>query len=128
EKIRNQAAKAIEVVKRNKVKSIFVLGLLLWYYFSLPTKLFSEPYSTVIESAEGELLGAKIASDGQWRFPAADSVPDKFSQCIIAFEDRHFYSHPGFNPGSMLTALKQNYEAGRIIRGGSTLTQQVIRL
>ena len=90
--------------------------------------MFQEPYSTVIESKEGELLGAKIARDGQWRFPAQDSVPDKFKKCIVYFEDEYFYQHPGFNPIAMVNAIKQNRKAGKVVRGGSTLTQQVIRL
>ncbi len=101
---------------------------MLIYYFSIPRTLFKEPYSTVIESKEGELLGAKIARDGQWRFPAQDSVPDKFKKCIVYFEDEYFYKHPGFNPGAMINAFKQNRKAGKVVRGGSTLTQQVIRL
>ncbi len=98
------------------------------YYFSLARTLFQEPYSTVIESKEGELLGAKIAKDGQWRFPSQDSVPDKFKKCIVYFEDQYFYKHPGFNPVAMVNAVKQNRKAGKVVRGGSTLTQQVIRL
>lgn len=98
------------------------------YYFSLPQTLFEEPYSTVIESKEGVLLGAKIARDGQWRFPAQDSIPDKFKKCIVYFEDEHFYQHPGFNPIAIFNAMKQNRMAGKVVRGGSTITQQVIRL
>lgn len=115
-------------IKRNKIKSAIVFLLLLIYYFSLPRTLFKEPYSTVIESKEGELLGAKIARDGQWRFPEQDSVPDKFKKCIVYFEDEHFYKHPGFNPVAMVNAVRQNQKAGKVVRGGSTLTQQVIRL
>lgn len=115
-------------VKANKIKSAIALVLLVAYYFCLPRTLFSDPYATVIESAEGELLGARIATDGQWRFPAQDSVPYKFRQCIVYFEDQHFYSHPGFNPVAIVKAMKQNHDAGKVVRGGSTLTQQVIRL
>jgi penicillin-binding protein 1C len=115
-------------VKRNRIKSAVVFLILLVYYFSLPRTLFDEPYSTVIESSDGELLGAKIARDGQWRFPAQDSVPYKFRQCIVQFEDRNFYRHPGFNPVAMFNAFKQNRSVGHVVRGGSTLTQQVIRL
>ncbi len=118
----------INWVKKNKIKSLIAFLLLVIYYFSLPKTLFKEPYSTVIESREGELLGAKIARDGQWRFPAQDSVPDKFKKCIVYFEDEYFYKHPGFNPVAMVNAIKQNRKAGKVVRGGSTLTQQVIRL
>jgi len=118
----------INWIKINKIKSAIAFLLLLIYYFSLPGTLFKEPYSTVIESSDGELLGAKIARDGQWRFPAQDSVPDKFKKCIVYFEDEYFYKHPGFNPVAMINAIKQNRKAGKVVRGGSTLTQQVIRL
>jgi penicillin-binding protein 1C len=118
----------INWIKINKIKSAIAFLLLLIYYFSLPGTLFKEPYSTVIESSDGELLGAKIARDGQWRFPAQDSVPDKFKKCIVYFEDEYFYRHPGFNPVAMINAIKQNRKAGKVVRGGSTLTQQVIRL
>jgi penicillin-binding protein 1C len=118
----------INWIKPHKIKSSIAFLLLVVYYFSLPRTLFQEPYSTVIESKEGELLGAKIARDGQWRFPAQDSVPDKFKKCIVYFEDQYFYTHPGFNPMAMVNAIKQNNSAGKVVRGGSTLTQQVIRL
>lgn len=115
-------------ILNNKKKSIVAFVLLVVYYFSLPRTLFNEPYSTVIESSDGELLAAQIAPDGQWRFPAKDSVPDKFKQCIVYFEDEHFRYHPGFNPVAMVKAIRQNQKAGKVVRGGSTLTQQVIRL
>ena len=115
-------------IKNNKKKSVIGFVLLIVYYFSLPIVLFVEPYSTVIESTDGELLGAKIARDGQWRFPANDSIPDKFKKCIVYFEDEHYYYHFGFNPVAMVKAIQQNQSAGKVVRGGSTLTQQVIRL
>jgi penicillin-binding protein 1C len=127
-KVKAFSQRIINWIKRNKIKSAIVFLLLLIYYFSLPRKLFQEPYSTVIESKEGELLGAKIARDGQWRFPEQDSVPYKFKKCIVYFEDEYFYKHPGFNPVAMVNAIKQNRKAGKVVRGGSTLTQQVIRL
>ena len=102
--------------------------MLIFYVFCLPKKLFTKTTSTVITSANNELLGALIAADGQWRFPHNHSVPQKFKTCLIQFEDEHFYKHPGFNPVSILKAFKQNLKAGSVKRGGSTITQQVIRL
>jgi penicillin-binding protein 1C len=74
------------------------------------------------------LLGAKIADDKQWRFPLMDSVPEKFKTCIVQFEDRYFYYHPGVNLFSIFRALKQNIKSGKITQGGSTITMQTIRL
>ncbi len=112
----------------HKKKSVFILILLIWYYFSLPKPLFNEPTSTIIKSKEGKLLGAKIATDGQWRFPERKNLPFKFKQCIVQFEDAYFYRHFGFNPVSITKALLKNLKSNGIKRGGSTLTQQVIRL
>lgn len=115
-------------LKKHKIKLIIAVILITAYYFSLPKQLFNNPTSTVIESVEGELLGAKIASDEQWRFPQNDSVPKKFKECIVQFEDAYFYKHPGFNPISIAKAFLGNLKSGSVKRGGSTLTQQVIRL
>ena len=101
---------------------------MIFYAFCLPKELFTKPTSTVITSKNDELLGALIAKDGQWRFPHNDAVPEKFKTCLIQFEDEYFYKHPGFNPISIFNALRQNVKAGSVKRGGSTITQQVIRL
>jgi penicillin-binding protein 1C len=115
-------------ILKHKKKTIFLVILLIFYAFCLPKELFTKPTSTVITSKNDELLGALIAKDGQWRFPHNDAVPEKFKICLIQFEDEYFYSHPGFNPISIFNALKQNLKAGSVKRGGSTITQQVIRL
>lgn len=120
--------KITNYIKRHKKKTILLVVLLIFYAFCLPNKLFTKPTSTVITSNNNELLGALIAKDGQWRFPHNDVVPEKFKTCLIQFEDEHFYQHPGFNPISIFKALKQNLQAGSVKRGGSTITQQVIRL
>lgn len=113
---------------KHKIKLSVAAVLLLWYALCLPDQLFDVPYSTVIESRDGRLLDAHIAHDDQWRFPAVDSVPFKYKKCVLHYEDAHFYSHPGFNPVSIVKAFKENISAGKVVRGGSTITQQVIRL
>lgn len=104
------------------------LLLLVLYYFSLPEKLFRDPYSTVLEAHDGALLAASIASDGQWRFPESDSLPSKFVQALTTYEDKRFYSHPGVDPLSLGRAINQNIRSGKIVSGGSTISMQVIRL
>lgn len=118
----------INYIKNNKKKSIGIFAVFIVYYFCLPSELFKDPTATVITSRNNQLLGAQIAADGQWRFPHNDSIPEKFKICIVQFEDEYFYEHPGFNPISIFKALKDNISSGEVKRGGSTLTQQVIRL
>lgn len=98
------------------------------YYFCLPEKLFDDPYSTVLEDRNGELLSASIARDGQWRFPENEKVPQKFSEALIAYEDKRFWSHPGVDVLSLGRAIRQNIGAGKVVSGGSTLSMQLIRL
>ena len=82
----------------------------------------------MVESAEGELLGARIATDGQWRFPPADTVPERFATALIQFEDHRFRYHPGVDPLALGRAALDNIRSGHVVSGGSTLTMQVIRL
>ena len=99
------------------------------YLVCLPRDLFKgTSYSTVVEDRSGELLGARIADDGQWRFPPSDTVPKKFQTAIIEFEDRWFGFHHGINPAAIARAAWGNIKAGRVTSGGSTITMQVIRL
>lgn len=116
-----------------KIRTIVTGGLaaalLVLYLLCLPRDLFKGTnYSTVVEDRSGELLGARIAGDGQWRFPPVDSVPGKFRTAIIEFEDRWFAFHHGVNPVSILRAAWGNLKAGHVTSGGSTITMQVIRM
>ncbi len=105
-----------------------MLALLIGYFLCLPSSLFRDPYSTVLEDYHGELLSAAIASDGQWRFPEMDSIPEKFSEALVTYEDKRFWNHPGIDVLSLGRAMKQNFDAGKVISGGSTIDMQVIRL
>jgi membrane carboxypeptidase/penicillin-binding protein PbpC len=58
---------------KKAILSVIAL-LLIAYIFCLPRQLFNVPYSTVVTDRNGELLGARIADDEQWRFPACDTV------------------------------------------------------
>lgn len=111
-----------------RIMRYVLASLLIVYFFCLPRNLFDVPTSAVVLDRDGSLLGARIASDGQWRFPATNQIPDKLKQCMIAFEDDYFYYHWGVNPISISKAFYSNIKAGRVVRGGSTITMQVIRM
>jgi penicillin-binding protein 1C len=124
----HRAHRAIQYLKRNPKRSA-VLGIcLLWWLFCLPRPLFQVPYSSTVEDVQGQLLSARIAADGQWRMYPSDSLPNKYVDCLVQFEDRWFWYHPGINPVSIFQALVTNVQKGSVRRGGSTLTMQTIRL
>ncbi|MBS4058487.1 MAG: penicillin-binding protein 1C [Bacteroidales bacterium] len=101
---------------------------LLFLFVISPESPFHDPYSVVLCDNHGRFLGGRIATDGQWRFPEADTLPHKFTRAILSFEDRHFYEHPGVNLLSLGRAMIQNIRANRIVSGGSTITMQLVRM
>lgn len=116
-------------LRSRKARWLAVLIVLFCLFlFAFPSRLFTDPTSTVVEDSSGVLLGARIAGDQQWRFPYNENVPYKFEKALLMFEDRWFYSHPGVNPVSFWRALTQNIKAGKVVSGGSTISMQVIRL
>lgn len=105
--------------------------LILFFVFLsvfLKKPLFDDPFSPVLFDKDGQLLSARIATDGQWRFPGTGEVPEKFEKAVVNFEDQYFYYHFGFNPVSFCKAFYRNIRAGEIVSGGSTISMQLIRL
>ncbi len=119
-------------MNRRKKTFLFLGGIILllffWWLFCLPAKLFEKPRSTVLLDTKGQLLAAKIADDGQWRYPETDSVPHKFAMCILTYEDRDFYTHRGISFSAVARATWQNIHSGGIVSGASTITMQVMRM
>ncbi len=104
-----------------------LLGLFL-LFLCIPVPKFDDPYSTVLVAKDGSLLGAHIADDSQWRFPASNNYSDKYIACVLEYEDQQFFRHFGFNPVAFFQAMIQNHRAGKVVRGGSTISMQVVRL
>ena len=104
----------------------------VWYVLmalSTPRDLFPRNnYATVLLSAEGRLLGARLAPDGQWRFPASPTVPSKVEAALIRYEDHRFRHHLGVDVLAMVRAIVQNLRQQSVVSGGSTLTMQLARL
>jgi penicillin-binding protein 1C len=106
--------------------TLLIGGVAFWWM--LPRPLFREPLSAVLLARDNSLLGARIAADGQWRFPELAVAPERFSQALIAYEDRRFLRHPGIDPVAVGRAVRSNWRSGRVVSGASTLTMQLSRL
>ena len=114
----------------SKIKKIILIltPLAALYLFCLPAKLFRQPLSATLSTGDGTLLGARISAGGQWYFEPAKSVPDKFAKCIVTYEDKRFWWHPGIDFLSIGRAIRQNLSRHEVVSGASTITMQVIRL
>ena len=126
--------------------SFIVLFVLANWCFPLPKAQLHRPSSPIVLDRNGEWLRAFLAADGMWRFsrqpqevfdepdPALTEnrqpITDNyfFHQAILTSEDRWFYYHFGINPISIATAFYDNLTAGKVVRGGSTITMQLARL
>lgn len=108
---------------------IAILGLIGWSLHNLPLEqpdiARSEP-AIAIEAADGSPLG-RVGT-----FKTADAELDDFPKhlidAVLSIEDRRFYSHSGVDARGIMRALRSNMRAGAIVEGGSTITQQLVRM
>jgi 1A family penicillin-binding protein len=122
------------------VGGLTLLGLLvvgaaaLWAFTILPRSL---PSVTALETLQ-PIQGTKIYDDNDEAItelhverrilvPLAQ-IPQSLRDAILATEDRRFYSHWGIDPIGVARAVVQNYRRGRIVEGGSTITQQLTKV
>jgi penicillin-binding protein 1A len=56
-----------------------------------------------------------------------DALPEHLIAAFVAAEDERFFSHPGVDPTGVLRALRANWDAGGVVQGGSTITQQLVK-
>jgi penicillin-binding protein 1C len=85
-------------------------------------------YSRVVYDGSGNLLRVTLASDEQLRFPLTDSLPPKYIAALLCREDRRYFWHPGIDPAAVVKSAFVNIHAGKRVRGGSTITMQLVRL
>jgi len=56
-----------------------------------------------------------------------DQIPQRFIDAVLAAEDSRFFSHHGVDPRGIMRAAWANLRSGRIVQGGSTITQQTVK-
>ncbi len=84
--------------------------------------------STFILDRHGRLLYEVIDPQGGKHTPIPlAAIPRACQNAVIATEDSRFYQHPGFDLRAIARAVGSNLREGRLVSGGSTITQQVVR-
>ncbi|MDR2766237.1 MAG: PBP1A family penicillin-binding protein [Holosporaceae bacterium] len=81
--------------------------------------------SVIFESYDGKTIATY--GDLFRRVVKVDKLPRYVGEAVIAIEDRRFYRHCGVDLGGLLRAMATNLISGRIVQGGSTLTQQLAK-
>ncbi len=107
-----------------------VLIICLFFLWPLPHELTKEITSEPVKifDRNGVLLYEyRQDSFGSQDYLPIDSIPESVLRIVLSVEDRDFYSHIGISPKAILRAAWQNFHAGKIVSGGSTITQQLIK-
>ncbi len=104
-------------------------ALVAWYAYDLPDlRRLGERQrapSVTLLAADGATL-ARFGDLYAAPVPAAE-LPAAMRDAVLAIEDRRFYSHFGLDPLALIRAAVANLRAGRVVQGGSTLTQQLAK-
>jgi penicillin-binding protein 1A len=110
---------------------LLICGALLFFYYShrlpdfTPLKERNLNAYSVVYSEEDEVVG-KFLMDN--RIPISyEQIPKQLVNAFIAAEDAEFFQHKGIDYKGILRAMFKNLLAGRIVQGGSTITQQVTK-
>jgi len=106
-------------------------GLFFYYVSSAPDlteeKLIGTVASTILD-AEGNEIKEIGGNDQNRTLVAAEEIPQVLKDAIVSIEDQRFYDHNGVDPIRIIGALFANLQQGGISQGGSTITQQLIKL
>lgn len=86
----------------------------------------SSDQSTQIFDRNDELLYT-IYGDQNREFVSLEDIPEHTKWALLAGEDVEFYQHKGLDYVGIATSVVQNFVAGEIVRGASTLTQQLVK-
>ena len=86
----------------------------------------NQAQTTVVYDNQGHVITTLHAEQDRTVIPLAD-IPLQVRNAVVAIEDARFYDHPGVDYRSVLRAFGANARAGKIVEGGSTITQQLVK-
>ena len=114
---------------------LFALGVLYLGYIYFSTELpeaedltnLNIPESTKLYDRKGEVLFYEIYKDEKRTVVPADNIPDIMRQATLSMEDDSFYNHGAFDWRGLVRAILVDVVKGRVVQGGSTITQQLAK-
>ncbi|MCP2520305.1 penicillin-binding protein 1C [SCandidatus Aminicenantes bacterium Aminicenantia_JdfR_composite] len=119
----------IKIISFTVFASIFLTFYLSIYIPFPKSKLEPAPViSLQILDREGKLLREVLSDkEGRCKWVSLNQISPYVVRATIAGEDKNFFYHKGIDLSAVLRAIYQNIKAGKIVSGGSTITQQVVR-
>ena len=107
-----------------------IFGFCLYFYFTIPDVSWlknQNPTTTAMMQYKGDqhFSSSSLQLERSW-IPLRNISPNLI-KAVINAEDIKFFQHHGFDFHSLYIAIKLNFESGRIVKGGSTITQQLAK-
>ena len=122
--------RAHPIVAMFALGTIFPLAYLIYCIATVPSDgglvIEPTPSALVVEADGGQVFATRGVFKGDKL--SSEDVPPNLSRAIIAIEDRHFYDHTGIYLPSLVRAAYRNFLSGSAREGGSTITQQLVRM
>ncbi|MGH7216280.1 MAG: monofunctional biosynthetic peptidoglycan transglycosylase [Nitrospiraceae bacterium] len=123
---------------RSRVKAFLIIGfclpvgaVLFFWLLEMPdvsALRATNPTVTALMKARQTQAEAKGHTIGrQWMWVPLSRISPYLRQAVVAGEDASFFSHEGFDWEGIKDAARYNLEAGKLKRGGSTITQQLAK-
>ncbi len=88
---------------------------------------FKPAETSVVYAADGSVLAEWHAEQDRTVIPI-EQMPQHLQDAVVAIEDERFYQHEGVDLQGIVRALRANASSGEAVQGGSTITQQVVKL
>lgn len=117
--------------------AVFAIGVLLAGMIALKLYLVSLPPIKNLNSLKPNIVTTFCAGDGEviktfaaftYSNVELKDVPENLVKALIATEDKHFYSHSGYDIFGLVRSMVANVLAGHVVQGASTITQQLSRI
>ena len=110
---------------------VAAVALFLWiYWLPLPNELQTSPAGTLtLIDCRGREIAQLASAEARTQFPRTlEQMGPWLPRVTVALEDRRFYEHGAIDWRSTAAACARNLRSGHIISGGSTITQQLVKL
>ncbi|PSK82965.1 1A family penicillin-binding protein [Limimaricola soesokkakensis] len=104
-------------------------GILVWAVRDLPLADMLPPLEEPTLTVQDE-AGDTLFTRGAYRagYVPLDQMPEHLPQAVSAIEDRRFWDHPGVDIEGIGRAMWRNFSSGGVVEGGSTITQQLVKV
>lgn len=128
-------------IKSSSARQVVAVVLVLAAMLAVATWLDIEPLPQALAPDPADIRSAQfldrnneplnVTYSNRWNYGSYVSlhdVPPLLLKSFLQAEDKRFYTHGGVDWKARLNAVVQNVRAGRVVRGASTITEQVVRM